>query len=248
MPRAARAPRSAPAAFAARPYPTEDVSTSVLGADGPLVVYRPAPDVAAWIRRVFIETVPGAPDPSPVLNLDHAHLATARIGVLWTNGEHRRRGMPVFGTAEIPRFEGNAWQRGRQAQHLRQLFPEFDGDLPDFVLTFDAPRAAIMDDAGFCALVEHELYHCAQKVGRDGPMFSRETGCPVWDIRGHDVEEFVGVVRRYGARAAGPMVRAMVEAASQWEREPVFSPETLAGVCGTCQGTLSRGAATPTGA
>ncbi|WP_267902481.1 putative metallopeptidase [Sinorhizobium meliloti] len=36
---------------------------------------------------------------------------------------------------------------------------------------------------------------------------------PVFTVRGHDVEEFVGVVRRYGADAAG--VRAIVDAANR---------------------------------
>ncbi|WP_327437394.1 putative metallopeptidase [Sinorhizobium meliloti] len=46
--------------------------------------------------------------------------------------------------------------------------------------------------------------------------YCRACGAPVFTIRGHNVEEFVGVVRRYGADAAG--VRAIVDAAPARQR------------------------------
>lgn len=46
--------------------------------------------------------------------------------------------------------------------------------------------------------------------------YCRACGAPVFTIRGHNVEEFVGVVRRYGANAAG--VRAIVDAAPARQR------------------------------
>ncbi|WP_420376855.1 putative metallopeptidase [Sinorhizobium medicae] len=49
-------------------------------------------------------------------------------------------------------------------------------------------------------------------------------------MRGHDVEDFVGVVRRYGADAAG--VRAIVDAAN---RPPEIARANIAHACGTCQ-------------
>ncbi|NRP70767.1 hypothetical protein ILFOPFJJ_01649 [Ensifer psoraleae] len=80
-------------------------------------------------------------------------------------------------------------------------------------------------------LVEHELYHAAQETDAFGaPKFSKSTGRPIFTIRGHDVEEFVGVVRRYGADAAG--VRAMVDAANQ---KPEIARVQIAHPCGTCQ-------------
>lgn len=60
-------------------------------------------------------------------------------------------------------------------------------------------------------VVEHELYHAAQETDAFGaPKFNRSTGRRVFTIRGHELEEFVGVVRRYGADAAG--VRGIVDA------------------------------------
>ncbi|WP_410176759.1 putative metallopeptidase [Sinorhizobium medicae] len=63
-----------------------------------------------------------------------------------------------------------------------------------------------------------------------GRRLLESTGRPVFTIRGHDVEDFVGVVRRYGADAAG--VRAIVDAAN---RPPEIARAQIAHACGTCQ-------------
>lgn len=84
-------------------------------------------------------------------------------------------------------------------------------------------------DAEFCALVEHELYHCGQERDAFGAPKFRQSGLPAFTMRGHDVEEFVGVVRRYGADASG--VRDLVEAASH---EPTIARASIAQACGTC--------------
>lgn len=125
---AARRPvrRASAAPFAQRPFPPADLCLNVLSADAEIARYAPAPDVAAWMRRAFIESVHS----SPVQNTDHEHLAMARIGVLWAMGESRRQGRKILGTAEIPNFKGDGWQRGRQAMQMRDWFPEFEGDSP----------------------------------------------------------------------------------------------------------------------
>nr|WP_272951650.1 putative metallopeptidase [Sinorhizobium meliloti] len=80
-------------------------------------------------------------------------------------------------------------------------------------------------------LVEHELYHAAQETDAFGdPKFSRSTGRPAFTIRGHELEEFVGVVRGYGADAAG--VRGIVDAAN---RPPEIARAQIAHACGTRQ-------------
>jgi putative metallopeptidase len=45
------------------------------------------------------------------------------------------------------------------------------------------------------------------------PKLRRSTGLPAFTLIGHDVEEFIGVVRRYSVAAAG--VQAMIDAAAQ---------------------------------
>ena len=79
-------------------------------------------------------------------------------------------------------------------------------------------------------MCEHELSHCG--VERDAfgaPKFRKATGLPAFTLRGHDVEEFVGVVRRYGAAAAG--VQAMIDAAADG---PTVAQANIDFACGNC--------------
>lgn len=197
-----------------RPHPPAEV-----GEDVP---ERFVPDVAfaEWIRGTFVEAS------GPLANEDHEHLIEARIGVLWTNSINVSKMRHVLATAEIPQAMGGAWKRGRAEQQLRDWF---ETEI-DFLLTFYGPECAHLDDRAFCALVEHELYHCAQAEDQyGGPKFDRETGRPIFAIRGHDVEEFNGVVRRYGATTAA--VRDLVEAA---KARPFLGDAPISIACGTC--------------
>lgn len=125
----------------------------------------------------------------------------------------------------MPRDGGARWSQMMGIYQLEQWF----GCVPDFLITIDAELALDVDDASFCALIEHELYHAAQAVGMFGePRFTRE-GDPVFAMRAHDVEQFVGVVERYGAAAAG--VSAMIEAAKSG---PILQDGVVALACGTC--------------
>lgn len=168
----------------------------------------------------------------PLVNPDHVHLWLAKLGFIWTNCENKRRGNRVIGQAELVSNAGGRsglWQRGRSDQ---QLLEWFDGELPDFLITLDALYCESAGDAKFCALVDHELYHCAQATDAFGmPAFWRESGLPKFAMRSHDVEEFVGVVRRFGIEAAGEKAVDMVVAAAQ---QPSIGPAKLAGSCGTC--------------
>jgi len=182
--------------------------------------FEPADDLRQWIVDTFIA------DDGDLSNPDHAHLATAELGILWTTAENNRHMRSVIGQAEImPPMAMGRWQKARAIAQIEDWF----GEVPDFLITFSAPAAATMDDTSFCALVEHELYHCAQ--GRDQygmPKFGRD-GRPIFAMRGHDVEEFVGVVARYGA--TDPMVSAMVDAAAN---RPAIALADIRGACGTC--------------
>jgi hypothetical protein len=198
-----------------RPLPPEELIEDIVND-----LFVPDDDLRSWIIDTFIA------ETGRLANADHAHLREAFLGVLWTNCDNSRNMRSVIGQAELmPPMAMGKWQRARATQQVVEWF----GELPDFLLTFSAPAAATMDDASFCALIEHELYHCAQKLDRYGmPAFNKE-GQPVFAIRGHDVEEFVGVVERYGAQAAG--VTDMVEAA---KRGPLVGMASIAGACGTC--------------
>lgn len=197
-----------------RPYPPDSVDEDVpetFVADATLL---------DWIRETFID------GSGPLANEDHEHLADAVIGVLWTNAINVTKQREVLATAEIPNAMAGGWKRARFEFQLREWF----GSVPDFLLTFQGPACSRLDDRAFCALVEHELYHCAQALDRYGnPRFSEATGLPVFAIKGHDVEEFVGVVQRYGPTTHE--LRRMVAAA---QRRPAVADEPIAIACGTC--------------
>lgn len=198
-----------------RPMPPK----ALIDMEGPPFV--PAPEMEAWAASAFIA------EDAALVNEDHAHLRRASIGFLWTNVPNSRQGRAIVGTAERGQPQGamGKWAKARAVAQVRGWF----GEVPDFIITIDALYAAECGDAEFCALIEHELSHCAQEYDQYGaPKFTRE-GRPVWTMRGHDVEEFVGVVRRYGADASG--VRAMVDAAN---RGPEIAAARVAHLCGTC--------------
>lgn len=182
---------------------------------------EPAPDVEAWLRRTFLE--PGG----SLHNPDHAHLLDARIGVLWTNVSNTRQGMFVAGTMEIPRpLQGNQWQKQRVYQQLEEWF----GAVPDFLMTLSAAYCKEVSNIGFCALTDHELYHAAQARDEWGqPKFRKKDGLPVWAIKGHDVEEHFGVVRRYGL--ATPALQELGRLA---RLKPEVSAAEIDFACGVC--------------
>jgi hypothetical protein len=166
---------------------------------------------------------------SRLFNDDHIHLNQASIGYLWTNVRNRRKMRRVVGEAEIPNFRSGAWQNGRQEFLLTQWF----GDVPDFVVTFDAEYwLNEADDVARLALLEHELYHCGQQTDEFGfPKFNQQSGRPMYGIRGHDVEEFIGVVRRYGLGAVDKNVADLVDVAAA---DPSIARVAIASLCGTC--------------
>jgi Putative phage metallopeptidase len=198
-----------------RPYP----DASHVGDDVP---ERTIPDLrfADWLGTTFIK-------PDGILANDaHEHLMDAAIGVLWTNVGNMRGQNRVLGTAELPRSMGTRWQRARAEQQIRDWF-EYQ---PDFLLTFYAPEVAQLDDASFCALVEHELHHCAQALDHYGAArFDRATGRPLYALKGHDSEEFVDVVARYGVGAVDSGTRRLVAAAG---RPPLLAAGAIASACG----------------
>ncbi len=190
--------------------------------------FRPAPDMAEWMRETFIDEEGG-------LSHDrHAHLRDARIAVLWSSHEYERRGQRVLGKAEQPPPHGiYGWDRGRMMQQLAKWFGGwFDGESPDFLITLYEPYVANCLEEGraraICALVEHELCHCAQQTDEYGtPEFSDATGRPKWTIAGHDAEVFVHEVARYGAYSD-----ELKDLRTAFEKGPSTDEAVVRGVCG----------------
>lgn len=178
-------------------------------------------EVLTWVRaEILIEG-------GQLHNPDHTHLEYANVQFLWAPGSFSKQGRTVIGLCEEVTFRCGAWQKGRQQQQMVDWF----GMVPDYLITLDASYCLKCSDAEFCALVEHELYHIGQE--RDlfgGPAFTKD-GMPKLMIKGHDVEEFVGVVRRYGIGHPDGTLAQLVAAASA---APEVAKLNIARACGTC--------------
>jgi hypothetical protein len=186
---------------------------------------EPAKEIVDWARAMFID------EDAPFCNPEHEHLRQADIAALWTNAEYKDGLYPIAGTAELVRIAGKPWMQARQTDYLCLLF----GRVPEFILTFSAPLAVKANHATFCCRTEHELFHCGQKRDEEGGRKFDPDGKPVWCLRRHDVEEFVGNMERYGVDACAPASREFVEAAS---RPPLIPGATLDAVCGYCYGSM----------
>lgn len=196
-----------------RPFPPADIIADFQPR------FVPAPELEEWARAQFINEL------SPINNPDHEHLQGADLAFVWTNVENVKRDRRILGQCQLVTESGDKWSAGRSLFQLREWF----GGLPDFLITIDANHAMLCSDAELMALVEHELYHAGQATDAFGsPKFTRD-GAPVFAMRAHDVEEFVGVVRRYGADAAG--VRELVAAANKGAE---IAEGLISRACGTC--------------
>lgn len=200
-----------------RPFPPELLINEYVGIN----YFVPSPELEEWTRKTFLN------DESPLHNPEHAHLLQAHIGYLWTNVPNVSKMRGVAGTAEMPFFRGAKWQKARATMQMQEWF----GAIPDFVITLDANYCNQISDTNFCALVEHELYHCAQALDEFGaPKFNALTDRPIYTMRDHDVTEFVGVVTRYGIGAVANGT-AFVEAANS---EPAIAHADISKMCGNC--------------
>lgn len=187
--------------------------------ESPWLTFMPAPAVRAWAISAFVA------EGGQLHNEDHAHLEFASIEFLWASGGFAKQGRTVLGQCEEVTFRAGPWQKGRQEQQMREWF----GSVPDFVITLDAAYSRKCSDVEFCALVEHELYHVGHLNDEYGaPAFYKDSGLPKLGMRAHDVEEFVGVVRRYGPSED---VKRLVEAAN---KAPEVAKLNIARACGTC--------------
>ena len=200
-----------------RPYPpTSLLELSELSDFG--IRLTPAPEVWEWLQQEILG------DTGSIHNEEHAHLIDADIRVMWASAAFTKKGRTVVGQAEQVAFRAGGWQKARMEQQMLDWF----GDVPAYIITLAADYCAQCSDADFCALVEHELYHIAQATDQYGaPKFTQE-GLPKLEMRGHDVEEFVGVVRRYGA---SPQVQELVDAANN---PAEVGKMNISRACGTC--------------
>ena len=207
-----------------RPMPPKDIG--VLDFDWSMhndmpYDFRPDEDLKDWVWSTLID------EEGELCNPDHIHLSYYSrdlIGFMWASRPFEKGGHVVLGQAEQVAIMAGGWKRKRQELQMVQWF----GYIPKYIITLDAGYAESCSDVDFCALIEHELYHIGFEI-MDGEMYiSPSTGKPKLKMKGHDVEEFHGVVQRYGA---SPDVQKMVELANDG---PTISRANIAHACGTC--------------
>ncbi|ODA00605.1 hypothetical protein A7P25_21985 [Achromobacter xylosoxidans] len=180
--------------------------------------FLPAPELHAWVEQTILASG------GPLHNPDHAHLVDADLAFLWAPAAFEKAGHTVLGQAEQVMFRAGGWQKARQEQHMVEWF----GGVPAFLITLAADYCIACTDAEFCALVEHELYHLGHAPDPYGAPAFDKSGRPKLRIVGHDVEEFVGVVARYGSSED---VRRLVAAAGT---APAVPRLDIARACGCC--------------
>ena len=210
-----------------RPYPPEQESPYADDEDlidsGGLLHFEPANnDLWPWIEETFLC------DWGKLHNPDHEHLLSFQppeISFLWAYAKCEAKDKRVYGQTEKVMINVGGWRKQRQELQLINWF----GDVPKYIITLDARICQVMSDTDFCALVEHELYHIGHKKNKDSGEFEyTSVGEPRLYLRGHDVEEFHGVVQRYGASEE---VQKMVNLANEG---PTISRANIAHACGTC--------------
>lgn len=185
----------------------------------PYTPHIPATEIGEWVNQHILS------ENGRIHNPDHTHLLDADVAFMWASGAFEKKGRYVLGQCEQVMLRAGGWQKARMEQQMHEWF----GRIPKFIITLAADYCEQCSDVEFCALVEHELYHISQATDEFGaPKFNKETGMPVLKLRGHDVEEFVGVVRRYGASKD---VQEMVDAAN---RPAEVAHIDVARACGTC--------------
>ncbi len=185
----------------------------------------PASDLKNWVVANFL-TLGG-----PLHNPDHDHIAEMLhdnegfLASAWASTAYTRTKRMVLGQCEKVMFQQGGWKKARQEQQMRDWF----GFVPIYLITIDASFCEKANDNEFCALFEHELYHIGVERDSDGEIiYSDHTGLPKHYLAGHDVEEFIGVVKRWGANNS---VKQLVEVA---KNPPFVSDLDISKCCGNC--------------
>ncbi|ARD29542.1 hypothetical protein OTEC02_12585 [Acinetobacter lactucae] len=206
-----------------RPFPPTDFIDQAEEEEAIRLI--PAPDLKKWVVANFL-TLGGH-----LHNPDHDHIAELLhdneefLAFAWASSAYTRAKRMVLGQCEKVMFQQGGWKKARQEQQMRDWF----GFVPTYLITIDATFCDKANDSEFCALLEHELYHIGVERDGDGEIiYSDHTGLPKHYLAGHDVEEFIGVVKRWGANEN---VKRLIEVA---KNPPFVSDLDISKCCGNC--------------
>lgn len=131
---------------------------------------------------------------------EFVHLRRARVGCVASQRAISDRGALCRAIVVKPaQLSGKQIERSFHEWAIAQLLtPLYQGELPDFVIFFDAAlwtRESAVEREQLCY---HELTHIQQKRDQyDAPKFERD-GKPALRLVAHDAEVFYSELRRYG--------------------------------------------------
>jgi hypothetical protein len=131
-----------------------------------------------------------------LLNLpEHEDLKDGEATIDWLlkRDEKVKGGRTILGTVHMPRVQGEL------SECFEWLLSRLLGRQPDFLIVLDQRYWFEASPLHREILVYHELTHCIHKRDMYGELLYTLDDRPRWGLRGHDVEEFAAVVRRYGA-------------------------------------------------
>ena len=150
----------------------------------------------------------------------HTDIAEAKIALCWINSVKPDRDGHLL------------WGRAKKIGELEKEFHEHD-----FVIILNKQVWRTLPEKGKRALVDHELSHC-------GVECDEKTGEPRYHTKKHDVEDFVGVVRRHGLWKSD--LEQFVNAALKREQMPLLdgvehAPPSVAEAIGDLKASIGEG-------
>lgn len=146
---------------------------------------------------------------------EHAELRDAEPSIFWLmrNETKVKQGRWIHGTAYMPKVNGEL------SDMFEWLLEVYFGAFPDFLIVLSRDYWEEATPVQREILVFHELSHC--KHGKDmfGSLRFDKQGEPIFELQGHDIEEFDQVVLRYGAHSTD--LQRFLAAAEAGEANPI---------------------------
>jgi hypothetical protein len=146
-----------------------------------------------------------------ILDAHHPHLAEARVALGW-------------------RLEWQADRDGRVTLGMCRKASDLDRLLHDYVILLNRELWDDLTPKQQRAVIDHEATHAAVATGKDGKPRVTDDGRTVYRIRKHDLEEFRGIVERYGEYKAD--IEEFAAAIQRARQAPLFDGEQAPSVAG----------------
>jgi hypothetical protein len=124
---------------------------------------------------------------APLISNHRNDLAEAKFVLLFREGRWSSKNRETWATVKKLTAETKAML---QDAYSGKYGLKDNTPAPDFVITVNYEVWNSFDETARYALLHHELCHCEKDIDKDGN--------PKYSLIGHDLEEFTGIVRKYG--------------------------------------------------